>query len=318
MDSQKAIARIPPEIFSAIFSLIPNDHSLNVTQGLWPLGRVCSFWGSIILSDPTSWTRLNISGGLPANTPAKQDYLRSRYPWSSQALSEYLSRSANLSLYVTIDHTHASVGSDLSAKVFYQTLYAQSHRFASLSHCTPEIMRMLTLPDFFDFPNLRHLTITLPTSFPFSLFSTPSLETCCISFDDYYSPNQHPPVQCPINLRELILKGRATGISQVPIAAFQLATVPLTSLTIDDLSLPPSIIQTLPQAQKLYIMTRKMFSKQSISPLIQLIEHRLVCGIMRHVTFSGYIYEPYDLVFWGRIDALNARKEVTFTLTSIK
>ncbi|PBK88328.1 hypothetical protein ARMGADRAFT_429768 [Armillaria gallica] len=207
-----------------------------------------------------------MSGSPPARTPAQQDYLCSHYPWSLQALSQYLSRSANLSLHITIDHAHALVGSDLSTKVFYQTLYAQSHRFASLSHCTPETMRMLTLPDVFDFPNLRHLTITLPTSFPFSLFSTSSLETCCISFDDYYSPNQHPPVQCPINLRELILKGRSTGISQVPIAAFQLATAPLTSLSIDDLSLPPSIIQTLPQAQKLYIMTRKMFSKKSISP----------------------------------------------------
>ncbi|PBK65202.1 hypothetical protein ARMSODRAFT_447556 [Armillaria solidipes] len=320
MDSQKAIARIPPEIFSAIFSLVPNDHSLNVTQGLWPLGRVCSFWRSIILSDPTSWTHLNISGSLPG-APAQQDDQCSRYPWRPQVLSEYLSRSANLSLHITIDYAHASMGSDLNVKMFYQTLYAQSHRFASLSHCTLETMRMLTLPDVFDFPNLRHLTITLPISFPFYLFSTPTLETCCISFDDYYSPpspNQRPPLQCPTNLRELILKGRANAVGQVPIGAFQLATAPLTSLTIDHLGLSPSIIQTLPQAQKLYITTRKMFSKKSISPLIQLIEHRLDCGIMRHVTYSGYIYEPYDPVFWGRIDALNARKEVTFTLTSIK
>ncbi|KAK0227462.1 hypothetical protein EDD85DRAFT_1027001 [Armillaria nabsnona] len=44
---------------------------------------------------------------------------------------------------------------------------------------------MLTLPDVFNFPNLRHLTITLPASFNFHLFSTRTLEACCISFDDY-------------------------------------------------------------------------------------------------------------------------------------
>ncbi|PBK88306.1 hypothetical protein ARMGADRAFT_1084633 [Armillaria gallica] len=68
---------------------------------------------------------------------------------------------------------------------FYRTLYAQSDRFASLSLCTPETMRVLTLPDVFNFPNLRHLTITLPASFNFHLFSTATLETCCISIDDY-------------------------------------------------------------------------------------------------------------------------------------
>ncbi len=118
MDSQKAIARIPSEIFSAIFSLVPNDNSLNVTRGLWPIGRVCSFWRSILLSDPTLWTHLNISGSLPA-TPV---HLCSRYPWRPRLLSEYLSRSANLSLHIAIDHAHASVGSDLEVKMFYQTL----------------------------------------------------------------------------------------------------------------------------------------------------------------------------------------------------
>ncbi|PBK65184.1 hypothetical protein ARMSODRAFT_1022606 [Armillaria solidipes] len=315
MDSQKAIARLPPEIFSAIFSLVPNDHSLNITRGLWPLGRVCSFWRSILLSDPTLWTHLNISGSLPANTPAQQDYLCSRYPWRPRLLSEYLSRSVNLSLHIAIDHAHTSVGSDLNVKLFYQTLYAESHRFASLSHCTSETMRMSTLPDVFDFSNLRHLTITLPAFFSFYLFSMPTLETCCISFDDSPPPpNQRPPVQCPTNLRELTLKGRGTALSNVPIAAFKLATAPLTSLTIDDLVLSPSIIQTLPQTQELYITTIRICTKESIGSLIQLIEHRLDYGKMQHVTFSGYIYEHYDQVFWGRIDALNARREVTFTL----
>ncbi|KAK0227428.1 hypothetical protein EDD85DRAFT_150484 [Armillaria nabsnona] len=317
MDSQKAIARIPSEIFSAIFSLVPNgDHSLNVTRDLWPLGRVCSFWRSILLSDPILWTHLNISGNLPI---AQQVDPWSCYPWRPQVLSEYLSRSANLSLHVTIDHARAAC-SDLIVRKFYRTLYAQSHRFASLSLCTPETMRMLTLPDVFNFPNLRHLTIALPASFNFHLFSTPTLETCCISFDDYSpaSPNQPPPIQCPTNLRELTLKGRGVAVSEVPIAAFQLARASLTSLTIDDLALSLSLIQILPQTQKLYITTRKICSKEIMSSLIQLIEHRLDCGIMRHVTFFGYIYEHYDLVFWGRIDALKARKEVTFTLTSIK
>ncbi|KAK0443181.1 hypothetical protein EV421DRAFT_535205 [Armillaria borealis] len=238
-------------------------------------------------------THLNISGSLPASTPAQQDDLCIRYPWRPQVLSEYLSRSANLSLHVTIDHAHKSVGSDLNVKMFYQTLYAQSHRFAPLSHCTSETMRMSTLPDVFDFPNLRHLTITLPASFPFYLFSTPTLETCCISFDDSppLSLNQPPPVQCPTNLRELILKGRATALSNVPIAAFKLVTAPLTSLTIDDLVLSLSIIQTLPQAQNLSITTRRICTKESMSSLAQLIEHRLDCGKMRHATFSGYIYE---------------------------
>ncbi len=316
MDSQKAIARIPSEIFSAIFSLVPNDNSLDVTRGLWPIGRLCSFWRSILLSDPTLWTHLNISGSLPA-TPVQQDYLCSRYPWRPRLLSEYLSRSATLSLHIAVDHAHASAGSDPEVKMFYQTLYAQSHRFASLSHCTSETMRILTLPDVFDFPNLRHLTITLPASFPFHLFSTPTLETCCISFDDSPppSPNQRPPAQCPANLRELTLKGRGTALSKIPIAVLKLATAPLTSLTIDDLVLSPSIIQALPQTQKLHITTIRICTKESIGSLIQLIEHRLDCGIMRRATFSGYIHEYYDLVFWGKINTLNAREEVTFTLT---
>ncbi|KAK0217214.1 hypothetical protein IW262DRAFT_177108 [Armillaria fumosa] len=175
MDSQKAIARIPPEIFSTIFSLVPNDQSLNITQGLWPLGRVCSFWRSIISSDPSPWTHLNILCSLPG-APTQQDDQCACYRWRPQVLSEYLSRSANLSLHITINHAHAPVDSDLNIKLFYQTLYAQSHRVASLSHCIPEAIRMMTLPDVLDFPNLRHLTITLRTSFPFSLFSTPSLD----------------------------------------------------------------------------------------------------------------------------------------------
>ncbi|KAK0489957.1 hypothetical protein EDD18DRAFT_1358921 [Armillaria luteobubalina] len=241
MDSQKAIARIPPEIFSTIFSLVPNDQSLNVARGLWPLGRVCSFWRSIILSDPSPWTHLNISCSLPG-APTEQDGLCACYRWRPQVLSEYLSKSANLSLHITINCARASVGSDPDVKPFYQTLYAQSHRFASLSHCTPEAIRMMTLPDVLNFPNLRHLTITLRTSFPFSLFSTPSLETCCITFDDYFSPpcpDERPPIQCPANLRKLILRcGSPNAISNVPIGAFQLATAPLTSLIINDLGTP--------------------------------------------------------------------------------
>ncbi|KAK0186810.1 hypothetical protein F5146DRAFT_144082 [Armillaria mellea] len=179
-------------------------------------------------------------------------------------------------------------------------LYAQSHCFASLSLCTPETLRRLTLPDVFSSPKLRHLTITLPVSFPFHsiMLHSPTPEICCISFDDFTSDPSDQPlhVQSTNNLRELTLKGKALA-GRVPIAAFQLASASLTSLTINGLSLSLSIIQALPKTQKPCITTRTSCSEDMISSLGQLIEHRLDCGVMRHVTFSGPICEHDDLVF---------------------
>ncbi|KAK0200054.1 hypothetical protein DFS33DRAFT_1388357 [Desarmillaria ectypa] len=159
----------------------------------------------------------------------------------------YLSRSATLSLHVTIDHR--SERCDTNIESFYRTLYTQSHRFASFFYWNPMPMRLLTSPDFFDFSNLRHLAIALPASPLFYFFSMPALETCCIQFEDCSLPlhDKSPPIQCPTNLRELVLQGRSYVMGQMPITAFQLATAPLTSLTIDNLALSPTIIHALPQ-----------------------------------------------------------------------
>ncbi|KAK0450383.1 uncharacterized protein EV420DRAFT_751927 [Desarmillaria tabescens] len=61
IDPNSALSRVPPEIFSEIFSLASDGQSLRYNQGLWSIGRVCGRWRSIVLSDPTLWAHLRIS-----------------------------------------------------------------------------------------------------------------------------------------------------------------------------------------------------------------------------------------------------------------
>ena len=72
---------LPPEILAEIFCYAASVVDTDVTNGIWQLGRVCSYWRSVVLSSPSLWSTVNISKPLPIERPARiveEVLLRSR------------------------------------------------------------------------------------------------------------------------------------------------------------------------------------------------------------------------------------------------
>ncbi|KAK0421787.1 hypothetical protein EV421DRAFT_643983 [Armillaria borealis] len=126
-------------------------------------------------------------------------------------------------------------------------LYAQSHRFASIFLLGFHASVHISIS--FDFPNLRHLTITLPASLPLiNLLTT-------IRFVD-------------------TLRAHTQSVTGQPITAFQLAMAPIVSLT-DSLTLSLSIIQALFQTEQLIIFSLWKCAEQFVVSPVHL---RLECS----------------------------------------
>ena len=53
--------RLPPEILTEIFRCVAPVVDTDVKRGIWPLGRVCSYWRTILLSSPSLWSTARIS-----------------------------------------------------------------------------------------------------------------------------------------------------------------------------------------------------------------------------------------------------------------
>lgn len=182
--------RFPPEILTDIFHHVVSDYVVdpNVTRGIWLLGRVCSYWRSVLLSSPSLWSNFQIDAVYPSqNSPI--------------AVAELLSRSGTspLSFKLNIPHgAHLDIDKLLSVVRILTT--------ASRRWCTVHLgfVRQPLLPILGNMlgrvPMLTDLTYRGDSTPPIWLMGAPSLRKVNIRFlvslksgGSYLSPTSYLP-----------------------------------------------------------------------------------------------------------------------------
>ena len=100
---------LPPEVVTEIFHFAEPVVDTDVKRGLWQLGRVCSYWRSVLLSSPSLWTTIDVQWG---RTPI---------------IEEMLSRSGNLLLDVTLGANRTTTAEVASSVI--RTVITASRRW---------------------------------------------------------------------------------------------------------------------------------------------------------------------------------------------
>ena len=92
---------LPPEVLTEIFHLVEPVVDTDVKRGIWRLGRVCSYWRSVLLSSPSLWSTIDVRWGRV------------------RIIQEVLSRSRNLLLDITLkeDSSTRTVTAEVASSV---------------------------------------------------------------------------------------------------------------------------------------------------------------------------------------------------------
>ena len=104
--------RLPPELLTEIFHFAQPVVDTDVKRGIWRLGRVCSYWRSVLLSSPSLWSSICVQWG--------------RVP----IIEEMLSRSGDLLLDITFreDSSTRTMTAEVASSVI-RTVITASRRW---------------------------------------------------------------------------------------------------------------------------------------------------------------------------------------------
>ncbi|PPQ90854.1 hypothetical protein CVT25_007389 [Psilocybe cyanescens] len=146
------IRRIPPDILFKIFRHCQPTHrnpTMAASEAPMLLTRVCSRWRSIALASPRLWARIHvsfrkessISGGIPGYPAISSETVSSFLQLRCHALKEWLSRSGNCPLSISINYPPTYTTSmeplDKSTILLLKTILLFSSRWRTLELNVP-------------------------------------------------------------------------------------------------------------------------------------------------------------------------------------
>ena len=112
---------LPPELLVNIFHLAYPVVYTDAKEGIWQLGRICSYWRSVLLSSPSLWSTMDLE-------------------WTSAVpvTEKILSLSENLPLRITlysfdVDSLSHDGGDDEERSELFYTILEASHRWYTIS-----------------------------------------------------------------------------------------------------------------------------------------------------------------------------------------